>query len=164
MRLSPSRAGAAATVGAAVVLGLVLPALAPGCGSGELQVDKAALYTPESLAQELAFRFSALKPESKKSTRKAISTAKSAKRIADVERAAAAEKKGGNTEVPKKRTEPPTIDKVLDDIGSKLDLIKGMSRSEACQKAIATISKDSSLTESDKQLLTEKLRELAGAS
>jgi len=46
----------------------------------------------------------------------------------------------------------------------KLNLIKETSRNEACRKAIETIVKDSSLTESDKQLLTEKLRELAGAS
>ena len=44
MPLSASRAGAAA---AAVILGLVLPAFAPGCGPGEPQVDKAALYTPD---------------------------------------------------------------------------------------------------------------------
>jgi hypothetical protein len=164
MRLSPSRASAVAAVAAAVVLGLVLPALASGCGPGEPQVDKAALYTPESLAQELAFRYSALKPEAKKSTRKTSSGAKSAKRIADLERARTAEKKRGNTEATKKRTGPPTIDDVLEDVDSKINMIKGTSRAETYRQMIATISKDSSLTESDKQLLTEKLRELAGAS
>jgi hypothetical protein len=164
MRLSPSRAGAAAAVAAAVVLGLTLSTLGPGCGPAEPQFDKTALYTPESLAQELAFRYSALNPTAKKSTRKMSSGAKSAKRIADLEGARTAEKKGGNTAATKKQTGPPTIDDVLEDVESKIDTIRGTSRAETCRQMIETISKDSSLTESDKQLLTEKLRELAGAS
>jgi hypothetical protein len=43
-------------------------------------------------------------------------------------------------------------------------MIKGTARAETCRQMIETISKDSSLTESDKQLLTQKLRDLAGAS
>ena len=47
-------------VAVSTVLMLVLPAIVPGCGPGSLDVDKAALYTPESLASELAFRFRSL--------------------------------------------------------------------------------------------------------
>ena len=114
-------------------------------------------------AQELAFRYSTLKPEAKKSTRKTTSRAKSAKSIADLERARTAEKKGG-AEATKKQTRPRTVDDLLEEIDSKIDMIKGTARAETCRQMIETISKDSSLTESDKQLLMEKLRDLAGAS
>ncbi len=50
---------------------------------------------------------------------------------------------------------------MLDDIDSKLDLIKGVSRPEACRKMTDTISKDSSLTEGDKKSLTELVGKLA---
>ena len=46
-------------------LTLALPALVPGCGPAMPEVDKAAFYTPESLAAELAFRFRALSPDAK---------------------------------------------------------------------------------------------------
>lgn len=160
MRRATSPTGA----GVAVVLGLVLAASTPGCGSGPSQVDKAALYTPESLAQELAFRYRALDAEAKKSTRRARLGAKDAKRIAAVERASQAEKKGGNTEAAKKRTGPPTIDDLLDDIDRKLDLIKGVSRPDACLQMHETIAKDSSLDENDKKTLLEKLKELGDPS
>jgi hypothetical protein len=67
-------------------------------------------------------------------------------------------------EATKKRTGPPTIDDVLEDITSKINLIKEAFPAETCRRMIDTISKDSSLTESDKTLLTEKVRELAGSS
>ncbi len=54
---------------AAMVLALALPALATGCGPGTPEVDKSALYTPESLADELAFRYRALKPDARKFSR-----------------------------------------------------------------------------------------------
>jgi hypothetical protein len=87
------------------VLGFTLPALGLGCGPSEAQFDKAALYTPESLAQELAFRYNALRPEAKKSTRKMTSAATSAKRTAELQRARSNEKlKGGNTATTKYRS------------------------------------------------------------
>jgi hypothetical protein len=43
-------------------------------------------------------------------------------------------------------------------------MIKEVSRSDACHQMSATISKDSSLSESDKKLLSEKLQELGKAS
>ena len=63
-------------VAASTVLMLVLPAIVPGCGPGSLDVDKAALYTPESLASELAFRFRSLNADAKTSTRKATDPTK----------------------------------------------------------------------------------------
>ena len=135
---------------------LVLPAIAPGCGPGSPDVDKAALYTPESLASELAFRFRALSSDAKASSRRDNSGKTLAERVA---RTAKAEKKGAG--IKKKATGPTTIDDVLDDIDNKLDLIKGTSRSEACRKMIDSFSRDSSLTESDKKTLKELVGKLA---
>jgi len=162
MSLFRSRACVLAVI--ATLVAFVLPVLGLGCGPGPIEVDKAAEYTPESIAQELAFRYRALNPEAKKSTRKIRPKSKSDKSVADLERDERAEKKNKNTEATKKRTGPPTIDDVMEDLDTKLNKIKGTSRSESCQKVIETISKDSSLTESDRQNLTEKLRELAGGS
>ena len=147
-----------------IVVGLVLSTFSSGCGPAETKFDKGALYTPESLAEELAFRYRALKPESKKSTRHAGLAAKSAKRSADLDRARLAEKKGGNTAATKKQTGPTTIDDVLDDIGSKLDKINGTVRAETCRRMTEALSKDGSLNDADKKLLSEKLKELGDAS
>ena len=159
MSSSRSRSGAAAAV-----VGVVLTALAPGCGRGEPEFDKAALYTPESLAQELAFRYRGLKPEARKSTRRAGAGTKSEKRLAALERARQAEKKGGDTAATKKRTGPPSLDDLLDDIDRKVDLLKGVSRPEACRQMGESLAKDSSLDENDKKLLAEKLKELGDPS
>jgi hypothetical protein len=147
-----------------VVLALVLPVLGLSCGPGAHDVDQAAQYTPESLAQELAFSYRSLQPEAKKSTRQLRRKSKADKTIADLERDERAEKKGGGTEVTKKRTGPPTVDDVLEDVDRKLDLIRGVARSDACRKMSETISNDPSLTDSDKKLLSEKLKELSEAS
>jgi hypothetical protein len=145
-------------VAVSTVLALVLPAIVPGCGPASPDVDKLALYTPESLASELAFRFRALNPDAKASRRRAKS--ESGKSVVQrVERTTKAEKKGAG--VKKKATGPTTIDNVLDDIDDKLDLIQGISRPEACRKMIDTLSQDNSLTESDKKTLTDLVGQLA---
>ena len=149
---------------AAAVMGVVLTAFAPGCGRGGPEFDKAALYTPESLAQELAFRYRGLKPEARKSTRRAGGGSRSEKRLAALERARQAEKKGGDTVATKKRTGPPTLDDLLDDVDRKVDLLKGISRKDACRQMGETITKDTSLDENDKKLLAEKLKELGDPS
>ena len=123
------------------LLTLVLPAFVPGCGSAPLEVDKAALYTPESLASELVIRFQSLNPDARTSSRKPQSDKRAAERR---KRATKGQKKGAG--VKKKAAGPTTIDDVLDDIDDKLDLIKGESRSEACRKMVDTLSRDNSLT------------------
>jgi hypothetical protein len=145
-------------VATSTVLMLVVPAVVPGCSSGNLEVDKAALYTPESLASELAFRYLALNAAAKTSTRKVKS--RSDKAAAEKrERGTKSQTKGGG--VKKTAKGPTTIDDVLEDIDSKLDLIKGVSRPEACRKMTDAISKDSSLAEGDKKSLTELVGRLA---
>jgi hypothetical protein len=47
----------------AIVIGFALSNSMPGCGPTDSGVDKSAQYTPESLAEELAFRCGSLKPE-----------------------------------------------------------------------------------------------------
>jgi hypothetical protein len=145
-------------VATSTVLMLVVPAVVPGCSSGNLEVDKAVLYTPESLALELAFRYLALNAAAKKSTRKLSRSDKAA--AEKLERGTKSQTKGGG--VKKKAPQGPrTIDDVLEDIDNKLDLIKGVSRPAACVKMMDTISKDSSLTDSDKKSLNELVDRLA---
>jgi len=144
-------------VAASTVLMLVVSAIVPGCGSDDLEVDKAALYTPESLASELALRYQALNADAKKSTRKLSRSDKAA--AEKREHGTKSQTKGGG--VKKAARGPTTIDDVLEDIDSKLDLIKGVPRPEACRKMTDAISKDSSLTEGDKKSLTELVGRLA---
>jgi hypothetical protein len=152
-----TRATVPVVLAISTTLMVVLPAIVPGCGPGSLDVDKAALYTPESLASELAFRYRSLHADAKKSTRPAKSDKAAAERL---ERATKVEKKGGAVKK-KATTGPTTIDDVLDDIDRKLDLIKETSRPEACRKMAETISQDGSLTESDKKALAEFVGKLA---
>ncbi len=143
-----------------LVLTLLSPILGTGCGPGAPDVDKAALYTPESLAREFAFRFVALNPDAKKARPTFKSKPMSAKSIAERESADQAKKKvvGATT---KKRAGPPTIDDLLADIDNKLNLIKGTSRSDACRKMTETISQEGSLSASDKTTLTELVGKLS---
>jgi hypothetical protein len=159
MRFASTLAGAAAMV----LLALGLSIAAPGCGSGDNQVDKSAFYSPESLAEELALRYRTLKPEARKFTRPVASGSKAAKRAAALDRARQAEKKGGGAEQPKKRTGPETLDDVMADVDSKIDKVPDTPRPEACKKMIDALSKDVSLSEEDKALLSGRLKEM-GAS
>ena len=71
---------------AAVAAVLLLPVLgsAGGCGPAASEVDSAARYTPESLAQELAFRYRALTPEAKKAPSRNRAKSKTTKSIAQL--------------------------------------------------------------------------------
>ena len=66
----PGRSTVLLAVAAAVVL--ALPILGAGCGSEQVEVDKAATYTPDSLAQELILRYRALKPDAKTAKRGSV--------------------------------------------------------------------------------------------
>ena len=146
---------------AAAVLTVSLAFVVAGCGPAASEADQAAAYTPESVAQELAFRYRSLLPEAKKSGQKARPRSKPGKTTTELARDEKASTKASGGVVTKKRSGPPTIDDVLEDIGVKLSRITGMSRSEACKKVIEAISRDSSLSESDKNALTELAGRLA---
>jgi hypothetical protein len=60
LRMVPGRSASMLTV--AAVVAFTLPIFGAGCGSEPFEVDKAANYTPETLAQELILRYRALKP------------------------------------------------------------------------------------------------------
>jgi hypothetical protein len=147
-----------AAVAAAVVLIL---SVVHGCGPGEPEFDKAALYTPESLASELASRYRALPTSARKSTRGTKSSADAETVLAHQESGEKARKKGVTTEATKKRTIALTVDDLLDDIGNKLGLIKGVSRTDACRKMIDTFSSDRALSADDRKALTELVGRLA---
>jgi hypothetical protein len=158
MRFSSTHAGAAA-----FALALGLSTAIPGCGPGTPQVDSAALYTPESLAGELSLRYRTLKPEARKLTRGADAGPRAAKRAAALDRARQAEKKGGGSDVPSKRTGPATLDDVMADIDAKIDKVPGTPRAVTCRKMAEAIETDSSLSAEDKALLSGRLKAM-GAS
>jgi hypothetical protein len=159
---APKRSDTAVVV-LSVVLAGVWPAIAPGCGPAAPEVDKAALYTPESLATELAFRFQELSPDARtaKSTFKPKPDKSLAERLARAEQAKS--KGSGGAAAKKKQTAPHSIDDLLADIDSKLNVIAGVSRSEACRKMVEQVSRDQSLSADAKQRLTELVGQLSGA-
>ena len=158
MRLSLIQTCATAAVTAAVMLGL---SLIHGCGPGEPEYDKAALYSPESLAQELAARYQDLSPDARKTAAGSRASLEAAKITAAKEKAELVRKKGVTGEAVQKQARPATVDDLLADIGNKLTLIKGMSRADACRKMIDTFSNDRSLSAPDKKALTELVGKLA---
>jgi ATP-dependent 26S proteasome regulatory subunit len=139
----------------ALAVASALPAL--GCG-GAAEFDKSARYTPESLAQELAFRYNALSPTGKVSTRIRKAQKKNATIESNEEKS---ETKSKSREATKKDL-PKTIDDVLDDIEAKAGLVKGTSRSEVFKAMIEALSRNNSLKEDERQVLAGKLKELGG--
>jgi hypothetical protein len=148
------------TMVATVTVLFLVAAFVPGCGPASHEVDRSAEYSAESLAQELVFRFRSLVPESRKSTR-AVKARSKVKTVAELETGEKLQKKASGGAVTKKRTGPPTIDDVLDDIDEKLSSLKGASRSESRRKMIDAISKDVSITAAERNTLTELLGRLA---
>ncbi len=140
---------------AEVALVLILASAGPGCGGDPPEYDKAANYTPESLAQELIIRYRALNPDSRTSSRRP----KNKKSKADSAARPDLDKKGA-VRTPKKRASA-TIDEVLDDIDSKIALVKGTSPAETTKKMNETIASDGSLTDGEKKTLTELVGRLA---
>jgi hypothetical protein len=151
----------AMAMAASMASALSLLAMVPGCGPADLEVDKSALYTPESLAAEFAYRFKALGAETKASA----STLKFSKKEADrLQRVAAAEKKGLRGGPSKKKNAgSPTLEDLLEDVDSKLNLIKGTSRSESCRKMAETIANDRALDDNDRKTVTNLVTKLAEA-
>jgi hypothetical protein len=144
---------------------LLLAGLGLSCGPAEPEVDKAALYTPESLASELALRYRQLNPDAKAAAVRFQLKPRDAKRLEE-QRARSEQAKNkvlGGPPAKKKQTGPPTVDGLLADLDSKLDLIKGVSRADACRKMVEAISSDASLSESEKQRLTEFVSQLDGS-
>lgn len=147
LKMVPGRSAIVLTV--AAVVAFTLPILGAGCGSEPVEVDKAANYTPETLAQELILRYRALKPNAKTPGRGPIKKASGA----------AVSKKSAQPTTKKRGS--ATIDDVLEDIGSKIALVKGSSPAATTQKMTETIVSDRSLSDSDKKALSELVGRLA---
>jgi hypothetical protein len=130
--------------------------LGQGCGDRP-HFNKEAEYTPESLAQELAFRFNALSPSGKSSTRSRRPQKKAVDSKADELSTTKSQAKAAT-----KKELPRNVDDILDDIEAKTALIKGTSRSDVVAKMIDALSRDASVAEKDCQMLSEKLTEFAG--
>ncbi len=122
----------------------------PGCSPEPMEHDQSANYTPESLAQELVFRYRSLQPDAQISKlpprRKSTDKADSARPPVSKK---SAEKKTA------KKAVSTTIDDVIEDIESKISLIKGSSKVETTKKMIETISADRTLKDADRTTLTE---------
>jgi hypothetical protein len=159
---SARRIAIAATISLSALLSSSLLAIIPGCGGTELDVDKAALYTPESLAAEFVFGFKALNPETKATASKIKArTGKNQSKPVFSENAL---KKGKRVGTPKKKETkgPPTLEELVEDVDSKIALIRDSSRSETCRKMTETISNDRTLDDNERKTLTELVTKLAG--
>jgi hypothetical protein len=164
--MSVPRSTAATKAVAAAIFVPLLTVLGLSCAPDEPEVDRAALYTPESLAGELAYRFHQLNPDVKSAAVRYKRNPKSDKDLAERrERSEPAKNKAlGGAPARKKQTGPTTLDDLLADFDSKLDLIRGVSRADTCKKMVETISADSSLSDVDKQRLKELVAKLDGST
>ncbi len=146
----------AAACAAALVLATAW--LAPGCGAPP-EFDKAVEYTPESLAQELALRTKGLAPSARKVERKRTSAPKGAPAPGYVPEPETKAQSKGQT----KKAEVADLDDILDDIEAKGRSIKGVPAAEVFTKTADAVSQDQTLDAKDRDLLVEKLREMAKA-
>lgn len=102
-------------------------------------VEPAVQYTPEGLAQELAFRYQALAPSA---------------RVAGAGRDDPSET-GGRPAV--------NLDDVLDEIKAKAHKITDQPRAEVFRKMADAIGRESALDPADRQTLADKLKEMGKA-
>jgi hypothetical protein len=127
---------ATATVTVAVVLGFV------GCGGGDVQFDPSTKYSPQALAQELAFRYRSLdrsKPGGKPD--------------GHATRGGAITKGGAAT----KAAQADTFDGLLDDVIAKAATIPNMSPAEARRKVAEEAAKDPTFSEADRKAIADRL-------
>jgi hypothetical protein len=142
----------------AAALVLATAWLAPGCGAPP-EFDKAVEYTPESLAQELAVRTRGLAPSARKAEKKRASAPKGAPAPGYVAEPETKAQSKGQT----KKAEVVDLDDVLDDIEAKGRSIKALPPAEVFNKTADAVAQDQTLDAKDRDLLVEKLREMAGA-
>lgn len=128
-----------------------------GCAP-KVDVAPEAKYTPESLADELAFRFKDLGADAKKlKSRTAIKPA--AKGV--TKEKPEEQKKAGEAS----KTQPApasTADQILDETSEKIQELPGVTPAEACARMAAAIRKSTLLNEADKESLAKKLEQMAG--
>lgn len=147
---------------ASAIFMLLLTVLGLSCGPGEPEVDRSALYTPESLASELTYRFRQLSADAKSAAVRYQHSARNSKGPGE-ETESAKNKTSGGAPARKKQAGPPGLDDLLADIDGKLDLIPGVTRADTCKKMAETIAADSALPDGDKQRLKELVAKLQGS-
>ncbi len=145
-------------VRAALVLAMAWTAA--GCGS-TTEHDAAVEYSPESLAQELAFRYRSLSPAAKKVVKNRGETKNKAAAAAEREAQTKAQSK---TKAAAKTAQAETGDDVLDEIALKARTIPGVPSAEVFHKMAEAIARDQALDETDRQTLSAKLKEMAEAA
>ncbi len=134
-----SRILAMATVTVVVMLSFL------GCGD-EPQFDPATKYTPETLAQELVFRY--------KSLDKPGVAVPADKPEGPAEKGEAAARKGVDAT---KAAPANTLDGLLKDISLKAASIPGLSPAQASGKVAEIAVKDPAISEADKKIIAERL-------
>jgi hypothetical protein len=126
-----------ATAGSAAVVITLL-----GCVDGDPKFDPAASYSPESLAQELSFRYKMIDRTKDDTVGDPGAVGKSG-----VTKGGAASKKA--------RTD--TFGGMIEEISGKIGLIPGMSRAEAAKRVVELVSGDPSIPEADRKTIAEKM-------
>jgi len=132
-------------------------AAAGGCGSSA-EFDKATQYSPETLAQELAFRYKALSPSAKAATKRRDVPNKKrgdVMKVSDEQSQVKSQAKAAAKKAP-----AANVDEVLDEIDAKASKITGQARAEVFNKIADAIDKDASMEAADRQTLADKLKEM----
>ncbi len=131
--------------------------LAQGC-SETPAFDPSTQYTPESLAQELAFRARTVPLPTKAGAAKqksAVSVAsKSASTKPDAKDARAASAQT-------KKALATTLDEVVQETVDKFSQVNGMAKADIAKKVAASIANDASLSQSLKDEIQENLTRLS---
>lgn len=135
-----------------------LPLLVPGWGcGGKEEHDSATKYSPESLAQELAFRYKGLAPNAKKVSKTTRPRTKPDSRVDDQYETKSATKDQSKT------AKTANVDELITEIAEKVKLIPGMSEAEATKKLIEAINNESSIPAEARKAITERLQPASGS-
>jgi len=125
----------------------------PGCGPGTPEFAKEAENTPESLAQEFAFRYKSLPAQSTaRAQKKAALLAKAKAALPEVD----AGKKSSRDDATK-AAPVATLDDLVDEFEGKLGKVPGVPRAEATKKFLDALGKDAALKADDLQAVTGRL-------
>jgi hypothetical protein len=139
---------------------LLVASLAPGCGPGKPEFSPETRQTPESLAQEFAFRYQGLPAQaSGKAKARAAAVEKAKAKFAQND---ADEKgKGARNAATKKASLPVTLDALIDSLEARLDQVPGMSRREAAGKVLERLKVSPAIDEADRTVVVERLTAIA---
>ncbi len=133
-------------------LSVVAIGLASGCAE-KSQVDPAARYTPEAVAQELVFRYQSLSADAR------VLQPRKKARIAEPLKGDELKKSG---EAAKKEDPAKTAEEIVEQTGRTIRQVAPVDASTFCKKVADIVRKDGALTEKDRADLARRLDDLAG--